>query len=201
MVEKAGHRNVMHKMRLDWINEGKPKSTIEEDNGESVPEPEPVPNQRAPTRIAPIFEKAADSRQGTLPHDEDLFGDDDIYNATPLSKGQNSTRASDPDIPDDHDDLDALMAAAEMQPGIQQAPGRTLFGPGSSQPRESGGEPDEDDLDALMAEAEAQESANTGLPRKSLFGGPSVKSQLERSEDDQDDLDALIAEAEASHQG
>ena len=73
MVEKAGHKSIMHKQRMDWINEAKPRPM----DGDK-PKPTSADadaSAREPTRIAPIFE----NRPGLVPagerddpYDEDL---------------------------------------------------------------------------------------------------------------------------------
>ncbi|KAH8907680.1 Swi3-domain-containing protein [Coniochaeta sp. PMI_546] len=181
MVEKAGHKTAMHKARMEWINEGKPKDQTFEDDGEDgYAAPEAA---REPTRIAPIFDRAKPAAGGerqTTPSGDDLFGDEDIYDATPRAK---STRAvgGEPD----EDDLDALMAEAES------APAQSIFG-GGGKPAASlfGGpmmaaanDPDEEDLDALMAEHEGAQAPTTR---------PTTTAAAE------DDLDALMAEQEGT---
>ncbi|KAH8883139.1 Swi3-domain-containing protein [Thozetella sp. PMI_491] len=197
MVEKAGHKTSMHKMRMEWINEGKPKSSVDnEDNGEDL-EPS-APSE--PTTMAPVFEMAARTKT-PAPRDDDLFGDD-IYSATPQKKTGNT---SNEDVPED-DDLDALMAEAEAGPGAGKMapppavkPYRSLFGDGGQKKTaQPSGEPDDDDLDALLAEAEADSAPQP--TRQSIFGGGKVRTAAkEASEagDGMDDLDALLAEAEA----
>ncbi|OIW30755.1 Swi3-domain-containing protein [Coniochaeta ligniaria NRRL 30616] len=199
MVEKAGHKTAMHKARMDWIDEGKPKDKTFDDDGEdtyTAPAPEAA---REPTRIAPVFERAkttaAGSQRQRTPEREDLFGDEDIYDATPRAKASRAGGGE-----PDEDDLDALMAEAES------APVRSIFG-GGGKPAGSlfGGpvtaavdEPDEEDLDALLAEQEA-----TGPPASrptttavvnSIFGDGKPKAPAVEEADN--DLDALMAEME-----
>jgi replication fork protection complex subunit Csm3/Swi3 len=181
MVEKAGHKTMMRNQRLKWIDEGRPKATVED---EEQFEDRPPTAPRQPSRIAPIFEKTTQERPKT-PTADDLFGDEDIYNATP----QPNRAAPRPvaDIPDD-DDLDALMAEAEASTNTQQQ--SSIFGNGpSKRPSQPSGEPDDDDLDALMAEADAQTA-----PHKP---NNNDKRPERNNEDDDDDLEALMAEAEA----
>jgi replication fork protection complex subunit Csm3/Swi3 len=137
---------------------------------------------------------------------DDLFGDDDIYNATPLRNTGStapSRQAVDNDIPDD-DDLDALIAEAETGPGArtqQSIPSRSIFGNGSGS-MQSGptGEPDDDEIDALMAEAEANTApARPSQPMGgSIFGDGKAKQPVTSGADEEDDLDALMAEAETA---
>ena len=221
MVEKTGHKGTMRIARQQWIDEGKPRAAGAEDDedyrihqGHSGPQ--------LPNRVAPIFDNAAQAAQGRAktPSADDLFGDDDIYNATPR-QSTNSTAPSrqvaSSDVPDE-DDLDALMAEAEAESGAmtqQRAPGRpsapfqSIFGGGALHAVAPGpaGEPgDDDDLDALMAEAEAEAKIPSGPGRPSqpamgasIFGDGKPKHQTtaQGAGDDEDDLDALMAEAEA----
>lgn len=230
MVEKAGHKTVLKNHRIKWIDESKPKASVSFDDDDPFGEGgSAAPIQ--PSRIAPIFEKSASAapRTGGTPDNDhpghdDLFGDDDIYDATP-KRDKGPPRAGPGggnDVPDD-DDLDALMAEAEgngmttqtrdtVRTTIPPSFG-SIFGGGTRTskpvPRPQAppsGEPDEDDLDALMAEAEAQSAAappraaKTG-PATSIFGGGERLKEAGRTvqlDDDEDDLDALMAEAEAT---
>lgn len=206
MVEKAGHKTTMRNARMQWIDESRPKATFEAEEEFPIYEAS-APQQ--PGRIAPIFEKTAQDRAKT-PAGDDLFGDDDIYSATPRASTSNAepSRQADHGVPDG-DDLDALMAEAELGAGTQQAesgssaaPFRSIFGNGSSNKApQPTGEPDEDDLDALMAEVEAQ-SAPTKPSQPtatgSISGGGKPKnSATQNNNADEDDMDALLAEVEA----
>jgi replication fork protection complex subunit Csm3/Swi3 len=210
MVEKAGHKTTIRNARVQWIDEGKPRAAAEEDDEDNrIYQGASGPQQ--PDKVAAIFENTANAarERAKTPTADDLFGDDDIYNATPL-RNTGSTAPSrqvvDDDIPDD-DDLDALMAEAEAGPGArtqQSAPSRSIFGNGSAS-MQSGptGEPDDDDLDALMAEAEAhtaptRPSQPTG---RSIFGDGKAEQPAASGVDEEDDLDALMAEAEAETAG
>ena len=206
----------MHKRRMDWINEGKPKTTAEDDY--DFPEGPSLP-AREPARIAPIFEKRPETAaRATTPNMDNPFGDDDIYNATPRAKTTERTNGGAPDDdeldalmaqdePDD-DEMDALMAQeaeeaqrARRSNGVNSAPKplNSIFG----------GVPDEDELDALMAEAEAEAEAPVRQNGKgtqearvidSIFGDgkPKNPSNTVDEADDMDDLDALMAEAEGN---
>ncbi|RYP77492.1 hypothetical protein DL771_001065 [Monosporascus sp. 5C6A] len=196
MVEKAGHKKHMHMKRMEWINEGKPKP-YRDDDGEDIfgesNQPEERGASRFPARLAPIFQDRASQRPKT-PTRDDLFGDEDIYDATPrapritgpaddLNAGK-SARSG--EMPED-DDLDALMAEEEAQ---RTAPTNSIFGSGTvSRPRD---QVDQDDLDALMAEAEAQANPS----KQNGITVPKPKPLV--AADEEDDLDALMAEAEAS---
>ncbi|KAL2136539.1 hypothetical protein VTI74DRAFT_3084 [Chaetomium olivicolor] len=211
MVEKTGHKTTMRNARLKWIDEGKPRAAAEEGE-EEYRIHSGSPALRQPDRTAPIFEKNTQERAKT-PAVDDLFGDDNIYNATPRQNTGGtapSRQVADDDVPDE-DDLDALMAEAEavsggktQQSGPGSAPFQSIFGDETRERAPApapNGEPDDDDLDALMAEAEAQ--SGTARPSQlpvggSIFGGPQAKQPTtQTATDDEDDLDALMAEAEA----
>jgi replication fork protection complex subunit Csm3/Swi3 len=210
MVEKAGHKGTMRIARQQWIDESKPKAATAEDDEDYRIHQGPFGPQQA-DRVAPIFENAAKTagERAKTPSAEDLFGDDDIYNATPRRNTDGtvpSRQVVDNDIPDE-DDLDALMAEAEAKSGAKtqqttsgptSAPFKSIFGNGGG-----GSELDDDELDALMAEAEAEVpsgSARPGQPAAgtNIFGdGKSKQQATQGGGDEEDDLDALMAEAEA----
>ncbi|ROV86949.1 hypothetical protein VMCG_10769 [Cytospora schulzeri] len=195
MVEKAGHNKMMHKMRVDWVNEGRPKDT----NGTTTIQEEEEDQQhsnelgapRQAERVAPIFEKASASG-GRLrtPEMDDIFGDD-VYNGTPIGTGRNTGVAGKTGEPDE-DELDALMAEAEGGGGTEQTKSRSsIFGDGKSKTAGNSRqvvseEPEEDDLDALLAEVEAECSSG----QKTMRTSDAVDGYG-------DDLDTLMAEAEA----
>ncbi|RTE71832.1 hypothetical protein BHE90_013769 [Fusarium euwallaceae] len=152
MVEKAGHKKRIVIARNDWINEGKPKDHIaneeEEDlfgeNNTSRPATA-EPTTTTTTTMEP-------SRAKTPQRDNDVPDDDDIYDATP--RQVRHTLPIRNEVPEE-DDLEALIAEAEGQDAAKK-----------SKPSEP--EPDGDDLDALIAEAEGQDQA----PKKN---GPEPK--------------------------
>ena len=223
MVEKTGHKKTMRIRRLDWINEGKPKTTSLEEDEDFRPDGGAREADRltagAP-RIAPIFElrpqtaeRPGGGRPGT-PTPQDLFGEEDIYDATPRARMAVAT-GRDEEEPDE--DIDALMAMAEAEKlfndqrsALKPASGNphSIFGgdgPTREAPAKPSGDP-EDDLDALMAEAAPREptrgegswiNSDTGTP--GVFGGEKGKKRM--NQDDDGDLDALIAEAESYDQG
>jgi len=205
MVEKTGHKTTMRNARLKWIDDLKPRASVEEDDLFAERQTS-APTE--PSRIAPIFEKAAGDRSKTPAAGDDLFGDDDIYNATPR---RNTAAQSTDNVPDE-DDLDALMAEAESnaappKPTVTTRPVPkfgSIFGNGlAKKPAQPSGEPDEDDLDALMAEAETQGASSSSKSHQpttttSIFGnGISKAAPGQSNVDEEDDLDALMAEAEA----
>ena len=152
MVEKMGHKKRMQISRYEWINEGKPRSSVHEDSLFDQP---PLPTgengnkEKLPSRLAPIFEKAATERANTpiADVDEDMG---DIYDATPRAARQEG-------------------AEKETQVSdFRNSNRRSLFGPPKGGVSDDG--PQEDDLDALLAEGEmmqaemakAQLASNTG---------------------------------------
>ncbi|KAK7917759.1 hypothetical protein PG985_011367 [Apiospora marii] len=212
MIEKTGHTKHMQMERIGWINEGKPKPPRDTDDEDEVPEiiTDILGRDAAvlPARKAPMFQNNGGSseRPRTPAVGDGLFGDEDIYDATP--RGSKKTTAPATNVaggePDEEEDLDALMAEEEAQ---RAAPSTSLFGNGGSlfgngKPAASKSIPsrpavpdDDDDLDALMAEAEAQSSKP---PQPLVVSKPNKKSGPFVDDDDEDDLDALMAEAEAA---
>jgi len=163
MVEKLGHKKRIQMMRMDWINEGKPKEPVQEDSiydEPMLPPREVSDRNNAPPRIAPIFEKSQTERLKT----PDINGDsdDDIYDATPRisrTQGREATiqatetgslfgprKTAVPEEPDD--DLDALLAEQEMEEvSAEKRPGVTSQDNSMAAP-----EPDFDDEMEAMAE-------------------------------------------------
>lgn len=205
MIEKTGHKGRMRMARMEWIEEGKPKSSVEDEDNADISDPvEERAPAKFPSRIAPIFQSQtrATDRPSTPPAADDLFGDveEDIYGATPraskaapaqggsiFGNGLSTQTNGEPD----EDDLEALMAEEEAQRPASFS--TSIFGNGTptKRPAVRQEEPDEDDLDAMMAEVEA-DSRPKGIPamKGKKSGGPFLDNE-------DDDLDALIAETEA----
>lgn len=106
---------------MGWINEGKPKDIVEEQEifGQASGVENGEKQDTLPSRIAPIFENST-TRAETPSMPEDPM--DDIYNVTPRAKEANvapTTSIFGPGKmiqPDElEDDLDALLAEAEME--------------------------------------------------------------------------------------
>lgn len=121
MVEKEGHKRRMVMSRNAWIDEGKPKATVEDDLFAPNTTASTNDQDSAPAKLAPIFDKSTTERPSTPDIPDDLDG---IYDATPraaatapvgnavasiLGPAKNSAQ----DEPED--DLDALLAEAEME--------------------------------------------------------------------------------------
>lgn len=168
MVEKMGHKKKIITERMNWINEGKPKS-VHQDSlfDEPVLPPREYTDAEARTRIAPVFQSLVSQR----PKTPDLFGDDDeddIYGATPKRATQPRAGGS--------SNTDSVYGGAQA----------SLFGPA----RVVDDGPPEDDLDALMAESEAL-LAGTENPQPS-----DPKNGSTAQEDDFDDDMEAMAEME-----
>lgn len=143
-----GHKKVMQLARMEWINEGKPHSSVHEDSlfdEPALPTRPEGEREKTASRIAPIFEKPASERPKTPAQDPDAGDDDDIYNATPKATRQNPEGS-------------VQQATSIFGPGAT-----SIFGPQTNDVADDG--PPEDDLDALLAEEEMmQESAKTAPP-------------------------------------
>ncbi|OAA35410.1 replication fork protection component Swi3 [Metarhizium rileyi] len=105
MVEKAGHKKRIMAARSEFINEGKPKETVEEDDF----------GLDATSDAEPIKTGLFDETRPRTPVHDDVPDDEDLYGATPRIM---RTRQ---DTPRDKDDLDALIAEAEGQDGKQKS--------------------------------------------------------------------------------
>lgn len=212
MVEKAGHNKMMHTQRVEWINEGRPKTSVieggaDQESAEVMGErTEAAPKQAS--RIAPIFNTVANDSRPKTPDADDLFNDDndDIYNATPIDVRKNRLTREAEGEPHE-DEIDALMAESEslMRGPAAARPTRdvigSIFGNGTPNHRAQAQNGDDDDLDALIAEAEAvqapRQTKNSFEPSKaasSSVRGPVSNGGVDMEDDE---LDALIAEAEA----
>lgn len=153
MVEKMGHKKRMQSMRMEWINEGKPRPSVHDDSLFDEPEPKPTENrerEQIVSRIAPIFEKSIAEKARTPEIDEDAADMDELYNATPRAVrrepgaslfGPATGAVEGP--PDE--DLDALLAEQEALDTTTQSRSAKKAVPQDDF---------EDDLDALMAEDE-----------------------------------------------
>ncbi|KAH8816827.1 replication fork protection component Swi3-domain-containing protein [Xylogone sp. PMI_703] len=162
MVEKAGHKKRVQMMRMEWINEGRPRASQPED---SMYEEPALPSRVATTvesapRIAPIFEKAASTRPKTP---EDVPDMDDLYDATPRA-----SRNTQP------------QPATASETAIP-----SIFGP--AKPNSGDDIPPEDDLDALLAEEEMLQAES----RKPQPVAKPVQAAVSQEDDFMDDMDAM----------
>jgi replication fork protection complex subunit Csm3/Swi3 len=149
MVEKMGHKKIMQVARMDWINEGKPHSGVHEDSlfDELELPPRDKTTERGTSRVAPIFGQAKEGGREKTPENGngdamDLFGYDDIYDATPRP--------------------------ARKQPAETGGGGTSLFGPAKGAVVDDG--PPEDDLDALLAQKTTMTEKVPAIVRQSTGG-------------------------------
>lgn len=134
MVEKLGHKKRMQIMRMEWINEGRPRSSVHEDSifdEPALPIRESLADASTTKRIAPMFEPTITAERLKTP---DINGDvdEDIYGVSPQAQrtqaieqpkslfGGGGTGAavageSQAQPADEEDDLDALLAEHEME--------------------------------------------------------------------------------------
>lgn len=140
MVEKMGHKRQMQIARMEWINEGRPKSYVHEDSlfdDPALPTAENADREKTASRVAPIFEKAATERPKTP--EENLDAEmGDLYDATPTAARQTAQ----------------MEGQASIFGGASG--GGSLFGPAKTQVVDDA--PPEDDLDALLAEEEMMQA-------------------------------------------
>lgn len=191
LVEKLGHKGIVKRERMKIIDELKPKP---DDWMETGPDGEvdifaeptlPLRGQskRPEPREASVFGEARDNaaardsvRQDKETGRLDSIGGDDIpddfddlFGASPrrpaVAPKPAANQPATDDFPDE-DDLDALLAEAEMDfdtskpapiPSARQSPKPT---PKPEAAMIDDDFPDEDDLDALMAEAEMDQGAS-----------------------------------------
>lgn len=121
---------------MEWINEGKPRSSVHEDSlfdEPALPARENGEREKTAPRVAPIFEKRASERPKTPVLDTEVDMDDDIYDATP--RPRRPQPAEEP-----VSQIDSLFGGTSQQ---------SIFGPAKTIVEDG---PDEDELDALMGE-------------------------------------------------
>ncbi|KAK1701582.1 replication fork protection component Swi3-domain-containing protein [Colletotrichum godetiae] len=113
MVEKAGHKRQIGLKRMEWINEGKPRPW--EADGDRMEDPvEKVSEQTDQAFTAPVSATVPLQQNMGTPERGDTMGLEDIYDSTPLARKQDRDVSTlQPEEPDD-DDLDALMAEADV---------------------------------------------------------------------------------------
>lgn len=150
MVEKVGHKRQMQVARMEWINEGRPKSSVDEDilfDDPALPTEESGQREKTAPRIAPIFEKVATQRPKTPSADADADAEmADLYDATPRAARQ----------PAQTENHSSIFGGDNG--------GGSLFGPAKGAVDDG---PPEDDLDALLAEEEmiqAESSKSQAAP-------------------------------------
>ncbi|KAK2038020.1 replication fork protection component Swi3 [Colletotrichum somersetense] len=114
MVEKAGHKKQIALKRMDWINEGKPKSW-EADEDKMDEGTKSTAQEKDMTTSAPAITMGTEEQRPITPEGGQMPDEDDIYGATPLVpvRGREQERSKRPIEEPEDDDLDALMAEAE----------------------------------------------------------------------------------------
>lgn len=170
MVEKAGHKRRVVAARNEWINEGRAKHRDEDE--------EELPLQQR-NDGEPTDNTAQSSDQPARPQTPvqggDMPDDDDLYDATPRAAVPSRTS-----VPEDEDDLDALIAEAERNESRSRP---------QPQPQTSNAEPDGDDLEALMAEAEGQDQGNGKQP--SITAGGQGNTEFDDEEAAMQEMEGL----------
>lgn len=170
MVEKTGHKKRLQMMRMEWINEGKPRSSVHEDSlfdEPALPARENGEREKTAPRVAPIFEKRASERPKTPVPDAEVDMDDDIYDATPRPRRQQPAE-------------EPVSQTDSLFGGTTQS----LFGPAKTVVEDG---PDGDELDALMAELDEE-----ALPRDVQPTTASTKSAVAVTQEiDDDEMEAM----------
>lgn len=175
MVEKTGHKRRMQSMRMEWINEGKPRSSVHEDSifdQPALPRRENNEREKTASRIAPIFEKPASERPKTPVREVDADAEmDDLYDATPKATRQTQGAA---------DSQDSLFGDRSTLPKPVNRPA-------------ANDGPDEDELDALLAEEEMMQAEETIQAKSTGAGLVSTASKAPAPQDDNfdDDMEAM----------
>ncbi|KAH0497471.1 hypothetical protein TgHK011_004771 [Trichoderma gracile] len=168
MVEKAGHKKALVTARNEWINEGRPKASNNEDEDDDFD----IGAVAISGDSQAVPEDGRQRTQKTPERDNDVPDDDDLYDATPRApRSTNALRAAPSNDAPDDDDLEALMAEAESmdsRPG-PAAPSGASTNKGSYSIAE-----EEDDLDALIAEAEERDRSSGGPTGKNAGSGIST---------------------------
>ena len=150
MVEKVGHSKRMQIERKTWIDEGKPKPDYIDDRENMAIDPQSNAAEHQESRVQPSRDDGVN----------DILVTDD-----------RPTQNEAPDVPDDDDDLDALLAAQSEAPPAKA-------------PREPDSE-GEDDLDALLADYDSRKFG------KAIFAEEKNTNHNEDSE--QDEMDTFLA--------
>jgi replication fork protection complex subunit Csm3/Swi3 len=167
MVEKMGHKKRLQMARMDWINEGKPHSSVHEESlfdEPTLPTDKSTERNGSVSRVAPIFDKPATERPKTPQADADAKMED-LYDATPKSS--------------------RLAPVTQEQNSIfgGGAGAPSIFGPAEGVVIDDG--PPEDDLDALLAEEEAIQA------EKAKAQQTSSKESKPQEDNFDDDMEAM----------
>ncbi|KAL7961892.1 replication fork protection component Swi3 domain-containing protein [Trichoderma compactum] len=159
MVEKAGHKKALVSARSEWINEGRPKASNDDDDELDIGAVAITEDSQATKSGIPT------QRTQKTPERDDVPDDDDLYGATPRGPAPttNALRAAPSNDAPDDDDLEALMAEAESTDSRQPPAAATKQNSASGTLHLDV----EDDLDALIAEAEVQDRSSGHAAKKS----------------------------------
>jgi replication fork protection complex subunit Csm3/Swi3 len=167
MVEKMGHKKRMQVMRMEWINEGKPRSSVHDDSlfdEPELPRRESGEREKTAPRVAPIFETRASERPKTPTSNADVDAEmEDLYGATPRP-----TRTAEGSV---------------SQPAA--AVGGSIFGPAKTVIAE--GPPEDDELDALLAEEEMLQATSGNIQSAPVAS----KAPAPQVDFDEDEMEAM----------
>ena len=119
IIEKLGHTKRLHMMRREWIEEGKPRSTVEDNSTGNAPvsneteQPQASSNGDGPPLSGP-------GHGGERPRTPSAILDideEDLYDATPRTRRVAApVEGAGTEPPDDWDELDALLAEQNAMP-------------------------------------------------------------------------------------
>ncbi|WEW59431.1 chromosome segregation in meiosis- protein [Emydomyces testavorans] len=171
ILEKLGHSKRMQVMRREWIDEGKPGRNISYDSSNTTTNDHRSGNTSIEETVPSIFPQTSSQQNGpdsnplaenpTAPPEPvipSIFGDgqrttsnqdsvdDDLFVPSGGRMDIDPAGGGPPDIPEEDDDLEALLAEEHTARNAPETAETTK--PNASAPEE------EDDLDALLAEAE-----------------------------------------------
>ena len=165
-----GHKRQMQTARMEWINEGRPKTSLQEDylfDEPALPAAYYDESEKSITRIAPVSENTA--KRPKTPDGKNNTEMDDLYDATPRA---------------------ARKPALTETEGLHREGTGTgsLFGP-ARVPVVDDRAP-EDDLDALLAEEDMMQDATVkaqAVPTPGEFAPQ--KSSFDDEEEAMADMD------------
>ncbi|KAM0325057.1 hypothetical protein ACHAQA_007595 [Verticillium albo-atrum] len=133
MIEKAGHKRTLQSKRVEWIEEGKPRSSALADEDDDMPPADEMEGRDDETRTETQTRTNGQSGPSTatarpktpaLEDEDDVPDEADLYGATPKRPAAATTNAPRAADPDDDDDLEALMAEAEAETAPRGEPTR-----------------------------------------------------------------------------
>jgi replication fork protection complex subunit Csm3/Swi3 len=172
MVEKMGHKKRMQIMRMEWINEGKPRSSVHEDSlfdEPELPRREGGEREKTAPRVAPIFETRASERPKTPTRNADVDAEmEDIYDATP--RPARTTEGN-------------VSQSAAAVGGSIFGPAKTVIADGPPEDDELG----DDELDALLAEEEMLQATSGNVQSAPVTS----KASAPQEDFDEDEMEAM----------